>query len=308
MPLAELLGQDGARARLQRQLLAGRLPQALIFAGPPGVGKTLAARLLAGVLCCRQPRDGDACGHCSACLQNQRRRHPDVLVLAPENRQLKIEQVVEAQDFVSRMPVVAKRRVVIFRQAEALNETAANALLKTLEEPSAGNFFVLVSSNHQSLPATILSRCQLLLFQLLTVETVARVLAGIEIEGERFAENVCREAATWSGGNLRRGIFFLDPARQVWSRQLLAGFVSLPGASLAAAYDLAEMVVKGDCGEEVFFILQGLLHDALIAAAGVETVSASAWFDEVPRLAALGVAAPGWAFPRAGGNRAGSAG
>lgn len=288
MPLAELLGQDGARARLQRQLVAGRLPQALIFAGPPGVGKTMAARLLAGVLCCRQPRDGDACGQCSACLQNQRRRHPDVLILAPENRQLKIEQVAEALDFISRMPVVAKRRVVIFSQAESLNQYAANALLKTLEEPLPGNYFILVSSRHQSLPATILSRCQLLVFQLLTTEAVARILAGIEVEGEVFSESVCHEAAAWSGGNVRRGTFFLDPARRAWSRQLLDGFASLPGSSLAAAYDLAEMVAGADCGEEVFFILQGLLHDAQLAAAGARPAAASAWSNESLRLAVLG--------------------
>ncbi len=297
MPLSDLLGQDQVRDRLLKMVMRSRVPQALLFAGPQGVGKNLAAMLLAQALSCREPENGDACGCCPACIQIQRHLYPDLLLVAAENQQIKIKQVAEIQDFISYAPLVGEHRIVIVEDAHKLNQTAANALLKTLEEPAPAALFILLSHRHHLLLATILSRCLRLQFVALAPAVVGEILKLQEpgAEGSAIGTEVRLAAAAWSGGSMGRARFFLVAENLVWGREFIEEFSRLPQATISTALDLAEMTAQFEEREIVFFLLRNFLHDALLAARGLTVtrdaaaaVSSAGWSAEVTAFAGLG--------------------
>lgn len=155
---------DDAWQRLQSARRAGRLPHALLLSSPQGTGLDLFARAMAAVLLCGQPHDGEPCGQCHACRLYAAGTHPDYRELIPEKRgaQLRIAQVRELIDFAHVTAQQGGYRVVFLYPAEALNLSAANALLKTLEEPGEQTLLLLGSHTLATLPATIRSRCQLI--------------------------------------------------------------------------------------------------------------------------------------------------
>jgi len=298
MPLADLLGQDLARDRLLNMVVRSRVPQTLLFAGPQGVGKNLAAMMLAQALSCREPENGDACGHCPACIQIQRQLYPDLLIIAAENQQIKIKQVAEIRDFISYSPLVGEHRIVIIEDAHKLNLTAANALLKTLEEPAPAVLFILLSHRHHLLLATILSRCLRLQFVSLPQSAVVGILqqlqdpAGDEVV---VSADAIAAAAAWSGGSMGRARFFLEEENLVWGCEFIGKFSRLAQTTILAALDLAEVTVQFEAREMVFFLLRSFLHDALLSAQGIGTkresgvqISSTDWSADVARFAALG--------------------
>jgi DNA polymerase-3 subunit delta' len=158
--------QQDQWARLQRQRDGGQLPHALLLAGPAGVGKRRFATALGAGLLCQAPRDGVACGQCRTCGLLTAGTHPDWFWLAPEEKgkAIKIDMV---RDLVGAMAQTAQqggRKLVVLEPAEAMNRNAANALLKTLEEPSGDTTLLLISDSPARLLPTIRSRCQRLEF------------------------------------------------------------------------------------------------------------------------------------------------
>ncbi|MBD3813003.1 MAG: DNA polymerase III subunit delta', partial [Betaproteobacteria bacterium] len=156
-----------------RRLLATRArpAQALLLAGPRGVGKGALARAWAQALLCEAPqRDGAACGECPACHWYEADTHPDFRLLALQEKTgkegetrmataVEVDQAREAVDFVQMSTYRAGFRVVLIDPADCLNLAAANALLKVLEEPPLNTVFVLVSDQPRRLLPTIRSRC-----------------------------------------------------------------------------------------------------------------------------------------------------
>lgn len=157
---------------------AGRLPHALLLRGREGIGKLAFAEALARALLCENPqRDGSACGHCVACAWMEQGSHPDCRVLKPESPteagegepeaperkpriQISVDQVRALSDFINMSSHRRGAKVVLIHPAEALNVNAANALLKSLEEPPPRTHFLLVAHRwHQLLP-TVRSRCE----------------------------------------------------------------------------------------------------------------------------------------------------
>lgn len=140
-----------------------QLPHALLFAGMDGVGKTHLAQQLANALLCHVPHEnGQVCGLCKGCQLTAAQFHPDLKWITPiEDAQLiKIDQIRELIQFVNETPLLGGYRVIIIHPAAALNIAAANALLKTLEEPTANTLLILICDQRLRLPATIVSRCQ----------------------------------------------------------------------------------------------------------------------------------------------------
>jgi len=174
-----IVGQQRVVARLVRSLRVGRLPHALLFSGPPGVGKAEMALGLAQVLVCLQG-DGAACGVCGGCRKVATGQHPDVLRLEPPAGKLKIliDQVRALQHGLAYRPFEGRHRVIIVPEADRLTEEAANALLKTLEEPPDFTHFVLTSPRVWALLPTIRSRCQEVRFAPLGRAAVVSKLLG----------------------------------------------------------------------------------------------------------------------------------
>lgn len=144
-----------------------RLAHALLFTGMPGIGKAKFAEAFALSLLCQQlNQEGFACGECHACRLITGRAHPNVLWIEPEKegQAIKVDSIREVGEFINQSSLQGKYRVVIISPANRMNISAANALLKTLEEPSSGAVLILISDQNEQLPATILSRCQRILF------------------------------------------------------------------------------------------------------------------------------------------------
>jgi DNA polymerase-3 subunit delta' len=169
MIFKDILGQEQVVGFLKRALQKDRMPHALLFIGNEGVGKGSTALALAQALNCenRQP-DQDACGQCSSCRLFETGNHPDFWQISPEGEsvqpQIKIDQIRELRRQVGFHPLAGNWRVVLLKPAETLNEAAANAFLKTLEEPPAGNLFILTAIGDRDLLPTIVSRCRRLTF------------------------------------------------------------------------------------------------------------------------------------------------
>ncbi|TAN72850.1 MAG: DNA polymerase III subunit delta', partial [Gallionella sp.] len=160
-------------ARLQE--LCKHPPHGLLFKGAKGIGKLdLAMNFARGLLCQRPDPSGFACGQCPSCHWFEQGSHPDFRLLQPEalsldgeetesgkkpSKQISVDQVRGLADFSGMSAHQGGRRVVVIHPAEAMNTNAANALLKSLEEPPAGLLFILVSHKPQQLLPTILSRC-----------------------------------------------------------------------------------------------------------------------------------------------------
>lgn len=267
--LAQLRAQEAARRTIERALETGRVHHAYLFAGPDGVGKELAAFGLAQALVCEKrgeasvglfgpmPASFLACGACSACTRAVPRDeknlpvHPDIVVLeralyapqaigrrTPETQDISIDQVrtlVLAR--AAYAPHEGRAKVFIIRRVEELSVSAANALLKTLEEPGARTHFILLTSQPDALLPTILSRAMRVRFAPLPDDVVTELLVARGVEPAR-----AKEVTRLSGGSVEAGEHLADPeeseARDRFVTRALEA-VSAPGLEplLALAED-----------------------------------------------------------------------
>jgi DNA polymerase III delta' subunit len=225
-------GQPRVFSILERMISGDTLPSSLLFTGPDGAGKELAAMRLAAMLECE---DGRACGDCSECRKVSRLEHPDVHLVYPvpsadwqknlaaviesrredflaggefgsRARSIGIEQIRTVMERISKQPFSGPRSVVAVMEAHLATTEAQNSFLKVLEEPPPSSVIVLVTGRTDRLLPTILSRCSEIRFDPLPESSIARMLATfLSVEGEE-AERI----AALSTGNLRRGARLLD--------------------------------------------------------------------------------------------------
>jgi DNA polymerase-3 subunit delta' len=175
MPFETIIGHRSTIASLQTAAARQRLAHAYLFYGEDAIGKRTTAVCFAQALLCERPSDTgladtalDACGVCRSCRHIHVRTHPDYFVIEPDRElatpQIKIEQIREIEQQIMYRPLIGDRKICVIDDADRLTIGAANALLKTLEEPPDHSLFLLISSRPASLPATIRSRCQALRF------------------------------------------------------------------------------------------------------------------------------------------------
>lgn len=151
--------------QLLQRFKTATMPQALLLQGPKGMGKFSYALNLASLLLCDHPND-HACGHCAACHLLQTNNHPDLIIIKPEEDKkiIKIQQIRDLVEQLQQTPQQGKYQVAIIVPADGMNIAAANALLKTLEEPAGHVCIILLSHQAAMLPATLRSRCQVINF------------------------------------------------------------------------------------------------------------------------------------------------
>ncbi len=199
MPFAEIVGQARAVEILQRELRTGRVPQAYLFHGPESVGKKRTALAVAMALQCRAA-EADACGACPECRNVAAGHHPDVRFYSPQAKtrgaaeKIYIEQIRTLQQDIALRPMAGRMKIFVVDDADRLVEQAANAFLKTLEEPPDSSLLILVTAFPDRLLATIRSRCRTVRFQPLSPESVAAIVAREKGAGAEEAARLARFA------------------------------------------------------------------------------------------------------------------
>lgn len=173
--LSAVIGHQQKIQTLLQSLASGKLFGSAIFSGPEGVGKKKVALGIAQEAnCSQQP----ACGECASCVRFAVVPNEAYHLMEPEGERIKIEQVRDVLDYLS-LRSQLRHRFVIIDQAEKLTPQAANALLKSIEEPPEGVHFILITSNLSTLLPTIRSRCQVLSFSGLTQEELQKIVPGL---------------------------------------------------------------------------------------------------------------------------------
>ncbi|MBE3582617.1 MAG: DNA polymerase III subunit [Limnochordaceae bacterium] len=198
LEVPQVLGQERVRRLLGLALRHGRFPQALLIAGPAGIGKRALGRQLAAALLCSHPaEDGWGCGRCRSCRAVASGAHPDLHWLeADPNTKLTLEAVRPWHTQASGLtPAWGERVVGVVVPAEELTEAAQNSLLKVIEEPPPTVTWLLLTANPAALLATIRSRCQLVQLDPVPARTIADWLVSAQQQEPSRAQEIARLAA-----------------------------------------------------------------------------------------------------------------
>ena len=206
----ELVGQAHISQTLNNAVALNRVPQAVLFTGPRGTGKTTTARIFAKNLRCLNPVNGVACNQCASCLEITNGSSIDVLEIdgASHNG---VDAVRQLRETVGYMPASGKYKVYIIDEVHMLSSSAFNALLKTLEEPPPHVIFIFATTEVHKIPDTILSRCQRFDFRRIPLTKVVERLKYIsEQEGFETEDEALWLLARQGEGSLRDSLSFLD--------------------------------------------------------------------------------------------------
>ncbi len=261
MTFARILGHDRQKDILRRALNKNRLAHAYLFEGPEGVGKRLMALALARAVFCQE----GGCGTCAACRKVDHHNHPDLHLLEPDGTTIKIEQIRAIQKELSYRPLEARKKVCLIDSADRMNQAAANALLKTLEEPSGEALLILLTSRPESLLSTIRSRCQRLPFTRLPQTLLARVLTeqlGVDQQQGHIL-------AALSEGSFKKALgkdreLFLEQRRD-----LLKAVTALSAGSILPLFELAQKLADDkERLPDILDILQAFYRDVLMYLQG----------------------------------------
>ena len=226
-----VLGHDNIVHQFLAALQNGRLASTYLFLGPSGIGKRLFARTLAQALFCEQssPAELNPCNQCPACQQVRAGSHPDLIQVSLEDGKSAVSIAQIAGDDEHRgsqglcyelhlKPFSASRRVAIIDDADYLSVEAANAMLKTIEEPPPGALIILIGTSRQRQFPTVLSRSQVINFLPLEVDQLVESLSSGLIEEPQQAETL----ASLAGGSVERALTvsdesFLETRRDFYS-------------------------------------------------------------------------------------------
>ncbi len=235
---SQVIDQVQAKLVLQNAILTDRVSHAYIFSGPRGSGKTTLARILAKSLNCPNRKDFEPCCSCDSCLSIDRGNHPDVLELdAASNRG--IDEIRRIRDAVVFKPMMGQYKVYIIDEFHMLTKEAFNALLKTLEEPPERVVFVLATTNLEKVPATIVSRCQLIEFRSFKDSDILQQLKYVA-SSERIDadEEALYLIAKRASGGMRDALTMLEQI----SSYVLDGKITVESVELALGLAPAKIV------------------------------------------------------------------
>ncbi len=263
----DVVGQESAVATLQRAVAdPASMTHAWLLTGPPGSGRSNAARAFAAALQC--PQGG--CGHCHECRTVLRGAHPDVSVVATEHVQLRVDDVRPLVELAQRRPSGGRWRVVLVEDADRLNDTSGNVLLKAIEEPPPRTVWLLCAPSPQDVLVTIRSRCRQVGLRVPPPDAVAELLVRRDGIDPQLAAYAARAAQSHIGVARRLG---RDEQARIRRREVIRmpGQVSSIGAAVLLAGQLVEVAVeeaKAATAERDAVERAELLHSLGAQAAG----------------------------------------
>jgi DNA polymerase III subunit delta' len=230
----ELAGQERVVSQL-RGALAGGMTHAWLFTGPPGSGRSVAARAFAAALLC----EAGGCGHCPSCRQVRAGTHADLLLIRPEGLSYGVKQTRDLVLRAAGAPSGGRWLVVLFEDADRCTEQAANALLKAIEEPVPRTVWLLCAPSAEDLVTTIRSRCRVMTLRVPPSDAVARVLA----ERDGIDPGLALAAARAAQGHIGRARRLATDAEAAKRRAAVLK-VPVQATSLGAALAAAASLVK----------------------------------------------------------------
>jgi DNA polymerase-3 subunit delta' len=268
MPFHSIIGHQRPIKWLQTAVETHHLGHAYIFHGEPAIGKRRTAIALTQLLLCEYPHSDsapDACGTCRSCYQVEQAIHPDCVIIQPEDGQkqtpkIKIDQIRAIEHLVIYRPLIGSHKVCLIDDADTMTIEAANALLKTLEDPPDHCLFLLISSRPEHLLPTIRSRCITLRFSPLPIDDIA----GFLTQHSTMKAHDCTLVSTFSQGRPGQALH-MDPEdlkiklRQYWT--LLFGEHL---TSAAQIFDISDSLVKSHQVPEAIYWFQQGLRDLLL--------------------------------------------
>ena len=276
----ELRGQDHVVRALRSAVRDDRVSHAYLFSGPRGTGKTSSARILAKALNCANPVDGEPCGICVSCTEITQGTSLDVHELDAASN----NGVEAMRDLVAHaaLGTPGRWKVYIVDEVHMLSNAAANALLKTLEEPPSHVVFVLATTDPQKVPPTIRSRTQHLEFRLLAADTLRDLLASVKEQAGLAVDEESVQAAVRRGrGSARDALSALDQVAASGSsdaaRPELATVLAALGAGdgASALVTLSELLARGWGPQQLATELVDDLRQAFLAALAPELCAVS---------------------------------
>lgn len=258
MTFDTITGHKQQKNILIRTLKNRRIAHAYLFEGPDGIGKKLMALAFVRTLLCE---NGTSCGKCSACLKVDNSNHPDIHLIEANGSAIKIDQIRAIQQELSLRPLEGEYKVLLVDGAEYFTNGAANALLKTLEEPQPGTLIILLTNHPEKLLATIRSRCQRLPFSRLPKQQLATILA------QKLNLNTTQAAvlAALSEGSFKKALgpqqeFFLEKrSKLIQSLSALSSGSTIPTFSFAD-----ELEAEKESLPDILDIFQAFYRDILL--------------------------------------------
>ena len=220
----QIFGQPRVKEFLRASVAADRVTHAYLFTGPAGSNKTLSAYALASALLCERA----GCATCGVCRKVLARKHPDVRYFAPEGAAgYLVEQVREIVADASLAPIQSNRKIYILDRVDLLGTSAANAFLKTLEEPPDDVVLILLGRTRESVLPTIVSRCSVVPFR----HIPATEAAGIIAQRTGASRELAKIAVESCGGSITRSIEFLKSNERLAFRKSVLGMLARLGTA-----------------------------------------------------------------------------
>jgi len=280
-----LTGNQKVKDLLRRLQSAQRIPNALLFAGPDGVGKKQFALELARSVICHSPNEGEPCENCSACLRSRQMNlpdsdkkedyqtvsfsgHPDLGFITAHNKNILVDAIRSLESEANYRPFESEGRFFIIDDAHKMNDAASNALLKTLEEPPATTHIFLVTSKPDALLSTIRSRCQTIRFSPLSTAEISVHLSKSGKHHGKESELV----AKLSDGSISRALELeLDKfiaQRERMLKVLEAALLTTDRLTLLKIAEEMNDAKNKDDFEENLAILETLIRDVWVISVG----------------------------------------
>jgi DNA polymerase-3 subunit delta' len=265
-----IIGHEWAVNLLSAHVSLGQERHAYLLTGPSGIGRrTLALRFAQSLNCPKPLHPGQACRTCSTCKRIEEMHHPDLVIVEAEHEGeiIKIEQVRDLQHTLSLSPYEARYRVALIRRFEEAHSSAANAMLKTLEEPPEHVLVILTANNAENLLPTIVSRCEVLRLRALKMDETAEGLQTLKGISKDIAEKLAHISDGRPGYAIR---LFEEPnlleRRQSWLEELF----QLLASSRRERFAFAKGVVDDKEGlREELLVWLTFWRDVLIYNTGI---------------------------------------